>query len=501
MALTTFYSPRYRAVDANGDPLSLAVLEFFEAGTATPLPVYADVDGNVSLGVTVTANSGGLFAELFMLPQAYDINLYDEDGVLVWSAVDYFPPAAAQAANQDFTAIAGVALAAGELSYISDGSGGLNAGQAYKSDADLEYASATPEMGFVVSAVSLGDTVTLRAGGLVSGLSGLTPGARYYASGTAGAISATAGVFERMVGQALTTTVLVAQTNPPVIAPMDTRLKSICQGRLTLTTGVPVTSADVTAAATLYWALYSGNQIGLYTGTRWVSYEFAQLSVAAPAVANQMYDACVDWNDGTPTLALTAWTNDTTRATALTTQNGILVKTGDTQQRYVGSVRTRTASQFNDAYAFRHVWNYYNRVDRPLRVIDATNSWTAGSDGVIRQANASTANQIDLVVGVAEETITVLVQHRGSNSAGNVFIWTGIGEDSTTAKATGSLGGNVNPAANVVMELHALHTTIPAIGRHFYAWLEEAATAATTTFYGDNNDSLTQSGILARWRA
>ena len=215
MALTTLYFARFQAFDANGAIAPNAYMEFFEAGTSTPLPVYADVDGITSLGTTVTAAASGVFAEIFMLPQAYDINLYDENDVLIDSAVNYFPPQAAQAANQDFTAVAGVALTAGEGAYISDGSGGLNAGQAYKWDADLSYASATPECGFVVSDVSQGDTVTLRAGGLLSGLSGLTPGALYYVSGTAGAISTTPGTFRRGVGQAQSTTVLIVATNPP----------------------------------------------------------------------------------------------------------------------------------------------------------------------------------------------------------------------------------------------------------------------------------------------
>src|SRR3990167_10153775 len=135
MALTTYYTPRWRALDANGDPIAGAYLEFFEAGTATPLAVYSDVDGTISLGAVVTANAGGLFAEMFMLPQAYDIDLYTSAGVLVWSAVDWFPPQAASAGNIDITAVAGVTFTAGETAYLSDGSGGLNAGQMYKGDA------------------------------------------------------------------------------------------------------------------------------------------------------------------------------------------------------------------------------------------------------------------------------------------------------------------------------------------------------------------------------
>ena len=215
MSATTFYAGRYRAIDANGDPINGAILSFFEAGTATPLNVYADVDLSTSLGAVITADSGGLFAELFMLPQAYDITLTTSAGAPVWTVEDWFPPQAASSANLDVTAIAGVTFSANEVGYISDGSGGLNAGQMYKADADLIYASLTPEVYVAVSAVTAGDSGLFREAGIVTGLAGLTPGALYYVSGTAGAISTSVGSFIRFVGQAKSTTALFVSTNPP----------------------------------------------------------------------------------------------------------------------------------------------------------------------------------------------------------------------------------------------------------------------------------------------
>lgn len=496
MALTTFYTPRFQSLDDNGAILSNGYLEFFEAGTSTPLAVYADVDGITSLGVVVTADISGLFPEMFMLPQAYDINLYDENDVLIWSAVDWFPPQAASSANQDSTGTAGVTFAAGEGGYMSDGSAGLNAGQWYKWDADLSYASETPETGFAVAAIAAGDQGLFRTAGKVTGLSGLTPGARYFISGTAGAIATTAGTFTRMVGQAESTTVLMVQTNPPLpLEVIDARVKDIVDGRLTLTTGEPVTTADVTAAATLFWALYKGNQIALYSGTRWVVMTFAQLSVAAPAVANQVYDAFVDYNDGTPILALTAWTNDTTRATALVKQDGVYVKSGDTQQRYVGTVRTVTASQFNDAFARRHVWNYYNRVPRVMRVLEATASW-AYSTAAFQQARASTANQLDLVIGVAEDMVHAEVLAIAANDTSASRPSVAIGFDSTAAAATGTLMSASTTATTTLAQATASLDHFPTIGRHIYTWLEwDQSGAGITTWRGVLATPPVQSGI------
>jgi hypothetical protein len=264
---------------------------------------------------------------------------------------------------------------------------------------------------------------------------------------------------------------------------VDHRLKSIVNGRLTLTTGVPVTTADVTAATTLYFTPYQGNQVALFTGTRWVVVTFAELSIAVPAVATQVYDVFLDHNGGTPQLVLLAWTNDTTRATALTTQDGVLVKTGDTEQRYLGSVRTLASGQLNDSAALRHVWNYYNRVRRPMQVFEATATWTYTST-TVRQTNGSAANQLSVVVGVAEVTMNVTVVTMAANSTAGRGIWTGIGYDSTTAYTRGVLGQVSFPVVNYYVMITGNLVHMPAVGYHFYSWNESNDAVGAVTYQG-----------------
>ena len=272
--------------------------------------------------------------------------------------------------------------------------------------------------------------------------------------------------------------------------------KSLCQGRLTLTSATPVTTADVTAATTVYWALYGGNQVALYTGAAWTVVEVSELSVAVPATTVTMYDVFIDYNAGTPVLAVTAWTNDTTRATALTLQNGVLVQTGNLDWRYVGSFRTTGVSgQTEDSFAKRYVWNYYHRVPRGLRAaLDTTNSW-AYTTGSYRQANANTANQVECVIGVAEVLLSATVVALAGGDAANLNTVVSIGEDSTTTAMTGVLGMyQETHVASRILHVTATVVTYPAIGRHFYAWLEYGAT--TTTFYGDAGaPTIAQSGI------
>ena len=108
----------------------------------------------------------------------------------------------------------------------------------------------------------------------------------------------------------------------------NTLLNHICNGRLTLTSVTPITTSDVTAATTIYFTPYKGNRIFLYntTSTKWELFEFSEISIAVPATTGTNYDVWGYNSSGSATLEVLAWTNDTTRATAIALQNGVYVK-------------------------------------------------------------------------------------------------------------------------------------------------------------------------------
>lgn len=268
-----------------------------------------------------------------------------------------------------------------------------------------------------------------------------------------------------------------------------TTLPGIVQGRLTLTDNTPVTTADVTAATTIYFDAYKGEYAALYTGAAWEYVNIGSgLSIAVPATTNTMYDVWLDYNGGTPQLVVDAWTNDTTRATALTTQDGVYVKTGATDHLYLGSFRTTGVSgQTEDSVANRLLWNYYNRVRRPLRRMDTTNSWTYTLTP-FQQANASTANQLGIVQGVLEDALNIRVDGFCLNSTATIrYCYVGIGIDSTTVDSS-----NIKSQAPYTSTSNGRPYSIyqgfaTTVGYHYYAWLERVATAAdTTTWFGDN---------------
>lgn len=470
--------------DANGDPVSGGKLYAYAAGTSTPQATYNNVDLDPShlndnpiiLDAAGRPDSG----YIFLSATSYKFVLTDADDVEIWT-VDNVSAIPQTNVSLDVPGTAGEAIAAGDVVYLAaDGSW-------YKADADAAATSSLAKyVGMAPSAVASGATGSFRIQGRVTGLSALTVGTTYYVSATAGALTATPPTNTRLIGTADTTTSLLIAPNPAT-ALVD---PSIVAGRLTLTTGTPVTTGDVSAATTLYFTPYKGNQIALYDGSLWQRYAFTERSITlAGLTASRPYDVFLYDNAGTLTLDLTAWTNTTTRATALATQDGVLVKTGALTRRYLGTIYINASGgQTDDTLAKRYVWNYYNRVTRALRRIETTGTWTY-TTATIRQANGSTANQVDLVIGVAEVPLQLSLLALSSNSNADISRAAGIGEDSTTTMMTtqtgvgaGAIGGTI--AANSERVHTSTLNAFPAIGRHFYSWNEISTATGTTTWGG-----------------
>ena len=490
--------PQIAFYDSNGAPLSGGKLYTYEAGTTTPLATYSDSALSAANANPVILNSSGR-ATVYLLAQSYKFRLDTSADVTVYTQDNIFALQAAASVNVELTGTAGEAVVANNLLYLSDGSGSKVAGRWYKADADNTYSSTEPQLGFATVAIAGGATGLIRIDGSMDGFSSLTAGATQYVSATAAAITETAPSNSREVGVAMSATEIsigFAPTSTSVPAAVTKR----ADGRLSLTTDVPVTTADVTAAGTIYYVPYTGDKIGLYDGASWKDHTFTELSLALTATDAKNYDVFVYDNSGTLTLETLIWTNDTTRATALAFQNGILCKSGALTRRYVGTFRASATDDTEDSYAKRFVWNLYNRVSRPMRVVDTANSWTY-TTAVIRQANGSTANQVALVNGYAGDGIFVQVLHHVSNDGGGRQMWAYVGEDATNAKATGSSASQRRSASNSTQPITATLASIPGVGYRYYAWLESSQASGTTTWYGDNGGDGRMSGISALWRA
>lgn len=289
----------------------------------------------------------------------------------------------------------------------------------------------------------------------------------------------------------------ISVSNPP---------NFLADGRLTLTTAVPVTTADVSGAGTLYYTPYIGDRISLYDGTNWVPNTFSELSLALSVTSGKNYDAFVWNNGGTLTLALgTAWTNDTTRANALVRQNGVWVNNvaeGSMAQyrgRYVGTIRASGSNTTEDSGLYRgsqiegkrYVWNMYNRVKRAFRIVDTTNSWTYNSL-TVRPWNNNTGNRCSFVIGLGEDPVRLEFWVETVSSAGAYSI-PGICLDNTNANSQHV----ETPAASTQPSLAgALYEDFPGIGYHFLQLVESAGTSITNTWYGDAAVTGVQSGAF-----
>lgn len=293
------------------------------------------------------------------------------------------------------------------------------------------------------------------------------------------------------------------------------------QGRLSLTTGVPVT-LSCSGCNTVYYMPYVGNLVPIYDGTNMVPTVFSEISVLttdttkSPAAigASKVNDWFV-WNDaGTIRVGHGPdWTNDTTRSagTALVRVNGILlnnasITNGPAASRgtYVGTTRSDGSSVLNwiqggvaagGTAGFFGLWNMYNRVDVASFVGDSTDSWTYTTINTWRASNASATFRTTMVRGLDEEAVTAVHSALVTAAAAGI-VAVGIGVDSTTAfSGTTSLSGNTTSGIPVF----AQYSGMPGIGVRFVSGIEWT-TVTGGSFNGDAGISYFQSGLHVRTR-
>lgn len=138
----------------------------------------------------------------------------------------------------------------------------------------------------------------------------------------------------------------------------------------------------------------------------WISHNATIAVSIIGLTASRPYDVFMYAGSGVPVLELLAWGSDTGRSTAIVREAGVYVKNGQSKRIYLGTIRTTsTAGQVVDSKVQRFVWNYYNRILKPLYVRDA-NSHTYSSTAR-KWNNGDTNNLLEFVRGVAEGTVWI----------------------------------------------------------------------------------------------
>lgn len=309
-----------------------------------------------------------------------------------------------------------------------------------------------------------------------------------------------------------------------------TAVSGFPQGRLTLTSNTPVLASTVSAATSVYYTPYTGNQVPVYDGSQFNLEVFAELtlSLVSNHTASNIFDVFAIKDNGTIRLVTgPAWSTPTAGAgargtgagtTELTRLNGILVnaaamataRNGGTtysvpanQGTYLGSIfmdGTNGQITCHTAYGQSRkwsVWNYYNRVPIVLKAGDATASWTYNVN-TIRSSNNAAANKLTIFSGMAEEAYDLqFIQSILTNGAGAVVPAIGIGYNSTSAQS-GKIGKASSPNGNAItVDAVASYLAAPALGIEDISALEtNQSSGGASTFYG------TEAGMVlsARWR-
>lgn len=198
--------PKHVFLNNNGDPCASCKLFTYTSGTSTKVTTYTEATLSSANTNPIVLDSSGR-ASIFLTPGvSYKFVLApstDSDPPVapIWTvdAVDAVPPNSVSS-DTDVLGTAGEGLAAGNAVYLSDGQGGRLAGTWYKTDSDFAYSSTeAPVIGFATVTVSAFATVTVRVQGLITGLSGLTPGALYQISSVAGDITASGPTLKRTI--------------------------------------------------------------------------------------------------------------------------------------------------------------------------------------------------------------------------------------------------------------------------------------------------------------
>ena len=214
----------------------------------------------------------------------------------------------------------------------------------------------------------------------------------------------------------------------------------------------------------------------------------ASVSITFKLAASLPYDVFGYNNSSALKLEFCKWTNATTRATAPVMQDGVLVKTGATTRRYLGTIATTTTDGQTE-FSFGGlsaggtagnllVYNYANRIDTAAMVRDSTNSWSYGT-ATIRSANGSATMRVNFVQGVLEDMLCAEYSVAFGSSGASV----GVGFDGTTF--SGAIGYiDTTATAVVVTAVGCFSGTLSSAGLHYAQALEYVVSGAT--FYGDN---------------
>ena len=256
-------------------------------------------------------------------------------------------------------------------------------------------------------------------------------------------------------------------------------------GRLTLESGVPVSTTDQTAKTTIYYTPFVHNTILLWDGADWVPTTFTETSLALGTLTSALpYDVFGYLSSGALVLESLAWTNGTTRATAVTLQDGRYCKSGDKTRLLLGTFYTTSTTATADSELTRYVSNVYNRVlKRLISPITSTYSHTYTTATWREWNNGTGVTRPQWVSAMAADIATFGFVANMSAAAAQINGYLNVQVDGTDGTARLSATNFLDYGQNVVVTANMPSTQIAA-GKH-YAALIEYGNSGTTYYSAD----------------
>jgi hypothetical protein len=220
MAGTLTPTPFQTVLDDTGVASPGALIYTYTAGTTTAASTYTTAALSVPNANPIVADSAGRYVA-YLAAGANMKFVYKTSAGATIRTQDNVLSVPGAAVNLDIQGTVGVAVAAGEVCYLSSGaeSPALTPGLWYLADADFAVSSTTCQsIGMAVSAIAINTAGTIRIAGLATTASAVVVGSTYYVSATAGGITTSAPALSRVVGVADTTSTLILAATSAVAA-------------------------------------------------------------------------------------------------------------------------------------------------------------------------------------------------------------------------------------------------------------------------------------------
>lgn len=256
-------------------------------------------------------------------------------------------------------------------------------------------------------------------------------------------------------------------------------------GRLTLESGVPVSSTDQLAKTNIYYTPTIHNIIVLWDGASWVPVEFAEYILALGTLtASKNYDVFAYLSAGVLTLEALVWTDDSTRATAVTLQDGRYCKSGDKTRLLLGTFYTASTTTTEDSANNRYVANVYNKKPRIVKSFSTTShTYTTATSREFNAGTGVTRGNFITCEGVVAVFLgmTAVMSRAAAGTIANLCPV--IDNVSVITEV-----GNVTYYGTGAIQVPAVALTTIAAGKHFISCSEYGMSSVTyTNFYAQTN--------------